>query len=103
MLSHYRRISAISSRMLEAARRGDWDGLIAAEQSCKAEIDALRAEGEQALAPDEAQEKRRIITKLLADDAEIRDLAQPWMKRLQDTLSAAGNERRLYESYGGAA
>jgi hypothetical protein len=30
-----------------------------------------------------------------ADDAEIRDLTQPWMKRLQAMLASAGNERRL--------
>ena len=32
--------------------------------------------------------------------AQIRDLAEPWMMRLQDTLATSGNHRRLGESYG---
>ena len=101
MLSLYRKIAETSGVMLDCARRGDWDALVAAEQRCREQIDQLRALGERELARTELDEKHRIIRKLLADDAEIRDLTQPWMKRLQTILASAGNERRLDASYGG--
>ena len=102
MLSLYRKVSEASGEMLECARRGDWSALVAAERRCKAHIDKLRALGEQALSPADLAEKHRIIRKLLADDAEIRELAQPWMKRLQTFLASSDNERRLGASYGGS-
>lgn len=101
MLSVYRKIAEISGVMLDCARRGDWDALVAAEQRCRAQIDQLRALGEREMQRTELEEKHRIIRKLLADDAEIRDLTQPWMKRLQTVLASTGNERRLDASYGG--
>jgi flagellar protein FliT len=101
VLSGYRRVAELSTQMLAAARRGDWDALVDVERCCRTEIDALRALGEHPLTPAEREEKQRILLRLLADDAEIRDLAQPRMKRLQDMLAAAGNARRLRASYGG--
>ena len=101
MLSMYRKISMVSTEMVECARQGNWDALVAAERRCKALIDELRALGGRELTPEEFEEKRRIFRKMLAEDAEIRDLAQPWMQRLQAILSSAGNERRLDASYKG--
>lgn len=101
MLSLYRKISIVSTEMVESARQGDWDALVQAEHRCKALISELRALGEREMTPEEFEEKRRIFRKMLAEDAEIRDLAQPWMRRLQAILASASNERRLDVSYKG--
>ena len=101
MLNLYRKISMVSTEMVECARQGDWDALVEAERRCKALINDLRALGEREMTPEEFEEKRRIFRKMLAEDAEIRDLAQPWMRRLQTILASASNERRLDASYKG--
>ena len=101
MLSLYRKVAEASGAMLECARRGDWDALVAAERRCRGFIDQVRALGRDQLSRPELDEKHRIIRKLLADDAEIRDLAQPWMKRLQTMLASSQNEQRLGATYGG--
>ena len=102
MLSLYREIAQASASMLECARRGDWDALVQAEGRCRTLIDELRALGNLELSRAELDEKHNIIRKLLADDAEIRDLAQPWMKRLQTMLTSSQNEQRLGAMYGGS-
>jgi flagellar protein FliT len=37
---------------------------------------------------------------VLADDAAIRDLTQPWMARLQHLMTSTSQERRLNTAYG---
>lgn len=84
MLEHYEAILDVSHRMLAAARRGDWDAVAQAEAEVDARFQALR----QCQGPDrllEAHERRRrleILRDVLADDAEIRNLAQPWLCEL---------------------
>ena len=98
----YRTLVLVSARTLAAARRADWDELIAEQERCRVLVNELRATREDTLSADEKKEKHHILTRLLADDAEIRNLVQPWMKKLEVTLHAAGNERRLGASYGAA-
>ena len=43
--------------------------------------------------------KIELIHKILADDAEIRNHAEPWMSRLQSLLGNAGMERRVRQAY----
>lgn len=99
-LQHYESIAVASGEMLTAARAGDWDALIAAESRCAASIKALAAVGD-ARPASESERARRIelIRKVLADDAAIRDLTQPWLRRLEDFLHSAGNTRRLQNAY----
>ena len=84
-LSLYETLSSLSSCMLEAARAGDWEAVVAAEQGCRAVIDKLRTLAAQPLLPTESTAKHGILKKLLAEDREIRDLAQPWMRRLDQS------------------
>jgi flagellar protein FliT len=86
--------------MLEAARRNDWDTMVAEERRCRELVDELRAGAPAPLSSAEQAEKHRILCKLLADDAEIRNLAQPWLRHLETVLSAPGNNRKLDGSYG---
>lgn len=105
LLQMYEAVADISGRMLEAARRDDWDAVIAEEQRVRVHIEQIRActraQGEVPLTPAEREARGRWLRRMLADDAEIRDLAQPWMRRLQDMLSSADNARRIDACYGG--
>jgi hypothetical protein len=71
-LAGYEAMAEISGQMLGAARESDWDRFIAEEKRCRD----------------------------LVADLQSRDLAEPWMMRLQDTLATSENHRRLGESYG---
>lgn len=99
-LQHYESIAATSERMLDAARRADWDAVVAEEQRCRGLIEKLEAGGNAPLSPAELEHKGRIIRRVLSDDAEIRNLAEPWLKHLENMLSASDNSRKLDTSYG---
>jgi len=90
LLDCYEAIADASGGMLAAARRSDWNGLVAAERDCAASIDLLKSVQECAPPLDPAGRRRKvaILRKVLANDAEIRTLTQPWLARLQDMLSA---------------
>lgn len=100
ILDCYERMSEASSRMLTAAGGGDWDALVAAESECSAQVLRLQAIGDtEKLSREAASRKMRIIRKVLAEDAEIRGLTQPWLATLEDLLCGQVSQRRLRERY----
>jgi flagellar protein FliT len=99
-LRAYEAMAEVSGRMLGAARESDWDRFIAEEKRCRELVAELQARAEANLSAAERARKFVLLRKMLADDAEIRNLADPWMQHLQDMLASSGNNRRLGESYG---
>ena len=100
ILAAYESISATTGHMLAAAKNGDWDRLVALEHDCRALVDTLRSDAAAApLEHDLRERKAEIIRKVLADDAEIRNLTEPWMAELQAFLGSAGRERMLRSAY----
>ncbi len=101
ILQTYESILAISGEMLDAARGADWDRLVEREQRCRELVDRLMAARSEAVLDDDSRRlKAQIIRKVLADDAAIRDLTQPWLARLQHLMTSAGRERQLHAAYG---
>lgn len=100
-LELYEAIGAASGSMLEAARAGDWESLLAAEARCAALVGELRARAQAELPPAERERKREILLRVLAEDAEIRRHLQPWMAKLEATLLAARRSRRALSGYEG--
>jgi len=100
-LTYYESIGHVSQLMLTAARQGDWDTLIDAEQCCAALIQRLQAidEPESTLGPVGRKRKQQIIRRILAEDAEIRDLAQPWLRQLESHLGHARRVRDVQATY----
>ena len=99
-LAGYEAMAEISGQMLGAARESDWDRFIAEEKRCRDLVADLQSRAQANLSAAERARKLVLLRKMLSDDAQIRDLAEPWMMRLQDTLATSGNHRRLGESYG---
>jgi flagellar protein FliT len=96
----YESIAAASTGMLDAARASDWDALVEHEKNCARLIDTLRSAGpEYRLGPESLERKNAIIRRLLAEDAEIRRLTQPWLARLEDLLHSSVTQRRLGDTY----
>ena len=85
MLAYYESIRQISHRMLTAARRSDWDEVARAE----AEVGSLAArlnefgDPRRHLAGDGHTRRFEILRHVLADDAEIRDLADPELRLIE--------------------
>jgi len=100
MLAHYEAIVGASGCMLEAARAADWDALIEHERICAGLIERVRGTVEPAaLAGPAAQRKAALIHQVLAHDAEIRRLTQPWLARMESMLRTGTNRRRVDGAY----
>jgi len=83
LLSYYEAIEHASQDMLNAARAGDWDTVVKLEGACAVLIAQLKhAAEDHPLAPDEMALKTRIMQRILVNDAEIRNLAEPWINDL---------------------
>ena len=88
LLNYYEAIEQASQDMLEAARVGDWDHVVKLEGACALLIAQLkRSAAERPLEPEEAVIKSRIMQRILLNDAEIRQLAEPWLEDLDQILA----------------
>jgi flagellar protein FliT len=89
LLHYYQAIEKASQDMLDAARNGNWDQVLKLEGACALLISQLKHRAnERPLGEDEAQFKARIMQRILVNDAEIRQLAEPWLEDLNDLLAA---------------
>lgn len=90
LIDYYRAIEEGSAHMLKAARAEDWDEVARYEGVCALLIEQLRGQARvEDLSPDQRQEKSQIMQRILKNDAQIRNLAEPWLVRLDDTAVAA--------------
>jgi flagellar protein FliT len=99
LLRYYEAIERASADMLTAARDGKWDEVLKLEGACVLLISQLKtaAQGDAGAAQDKpeaatltaeaAKLKSRIMQRILVNDAEIRQLAEPWLQDLDDTLT----------------
>jgi flagellar protein FliT len=88
MIQHYEAIAASSRRMLDAARAGDWGAVGQEEDRCRVLISTLkRSHPEAAVAGAARRQRLALLRAMLADDAEIRDLSEPWLKQLEALLA----------------
>jgi flagellar protein FliT len=99
LLRYYEAIERASADMLTAARDGKWDDVLKLEGACVLLISQLKnaAQGDAGAAQDQppaatltaeaAKLKSRIMQRILVNDAEIRQLAEPWLQDLDDTLA----------------
>ena len=95
LLNYYEAIEKASAEMLAAARAGNWDEVVKLEGACAVLIAQLKnAAHTTQLMRDEAKEKSRIMQRILLNDAEIRQLAEPWLEDLDDIL--AGRPKTLH-------
>ena len=98
----YENILNTTNKMLTAAQNDEWDQLVELEQECRKLTDKLIAnntEHEVILSEDLQQQKVKIIHQVLANDAQIRTITEPWMAQLQNILKTAKCERILQQAY----
>ncbi|MDP2795710.1 MAG: flagellar protein FliT [Sulfurisoma sp.] len=100
----YKEMSALSARMVEAARVQDWDALVSLEMTVSALRDSLIA-GDDANATLSAADKAlkaAIIQRVLNDDAEVRRHTEPWMEHVRQFLGNTNKRREVERAYGAA-
>jgi flagellar protein FliT len=105
IVERYQRMADASGRMLDAARADQWDTVCAIEAECAALIAELSTMGDLAPTdPQLRQQKVGLMRRVLADDAQIRLLSQPWLRKLDalmnrpeaDSLDAVARLERAY-------
>jgi flagellar protein FliT len=95
LLSYYQAIEDASHDMLTAARAGNWDEVVKLEGACAMLISQLKhAAVKKPLVSEEAQLKSRVMQRILVNDAEIRQLAEPWLDDLDNMLT--GSSKTLH-------
>lgn len=97
MLAYYESMRELSHRMLEATRHGRWDDVAEGEREAAVLAEKLRAIGDPGACLDAAGRKRRfeILQDVLADDAEMRNVAHPWLRAFDVTLEIGRAKPRL--------
>lgn len=84
LLQHYEAIAAASHAMLEAARAENWDEVTRLEDRCRTLIAALKAAAaDTPLSRRDNERRMDLLRMILADDAEIRGRAEPWLQQLE--------------------
>jgi flagellar protein FliT len=93
LLRQYEAIGRESRQMLEAARAGDWAGVARIEDECRRMIAGLKG-GAGLLTPAENLRRVQVLRAILADDAQMRQRAQPWLGNLEQVLDGSFHEPR---------
>jgi flagellar protein FliT len=99
LLQHYESIAAASRQMVAAARAQDWQRVQQLERHCVQQVQHLKtAARDLSLSAAEQSTRVRLLRGILADDAEIRRLAEPWLLDLEHLLlpraARSGGPRR---------
>lgn len=97
----YEQIAPLVARMLELARAGNWDALVTLEAQFRADIEHLKSlDPADTLDQPQLAQKRRLLKKILADDAEIRNILSPQLARLGALLGSMQQQHNLHQAYG---
>ena len=87
LIDCYRAIERVSTQMLDSAKAGSWDQLVKHEDTCSVLISNLRRMGEEHQLTDEQRlEKRQIMQRILSNDAQVRNLVEPWLDQLDQIM-----------------
>ena len=104
VIENYESLSSLTGQMRAAAMEGEWDRLVELEEQCGRHVASMKELDATATLDEEARlRKVALIRKILADDAEIRNLTEPWMAQLQRIMQSARQEQRLLEAYSSGA
>lgn len=90
LLDHYEQIAQASQLMLDAARNSDWDEVERQEDRCRALVASLKAASVASplLRPQDNRRRMELLRRMLAADAEIRGRSEPWLRQLEQLISA---------------
>ena len=97
ILRQYEIIAGISSRMLAEARANRWDAVVALGEQYHDAVESLRFIS--ALSDEDRLARKDLLTKILNDDASIRQLAMPELDRLGALLGNMKRQQSVLHAY----
>lgn len=97
VLRQYQIIADLSSQILAKAQAQQWDEAVTLGIQYHKAVEQLRAINP--LSNDDRAVRRDLLTQILNDDARIRDLAAPELKRLSYLMGAVKHQRTAIEAY----
>jgi hypothetical protein len=101
LIRAYERVLELSRAMLEAARKSDWDQLVALERERAQVVEDIRiGDPEPGRDPGTRERKRELIQAVMQCDEQIALLTQDWMHELREVLGSISAEQRLSRTYG---
>jgi flagellar protein FliT len=101
LLSTYACLARTTGNMLAAAQGAQWEKLVDLEKHCADLIERMSTlENDDPLPEAVRSRKAQMIRKVLADDAAIRNITEPWLQQLGSMLGANRQEQQLLRSYG---
>lgn len=100
VLTLYGEAWALTQRMLEEARRAEWDALVETGAARNVLMEQLRAGDQVTAAPaDFFESKGAAIRNILEADAEIRKLSVDWMGELRGILDNLDSKKKIQKAY----
>lgn len=100
ILRSYEELELLATQMLECAKASHWDAMAELQQVYLAEVERLRwLEDDATCARREHASRLRLLQRLLAHDAAIRDLVMPEWSQLGKLLSNARRQKDLCDAY----
>lgn len=101
----YEQIAAVTEHMVALARAASWEELIAVELQFRAHVAYIKTIEERLDAADtldasQLAHKHRLLKRILADDAEIRDNISPKMAQLSALMGSLKRQQSLNQAYG---
>lgn len=100
----YEHLASLSARMLDAARKNDWDTFCQLENETVSLREQLSAqdpfERQKTIDPASKARKIEMIRQILADDREIRTHTEPWLENVKTLLAGGSRQRALNSAYG---
>ncbi len=88
VITMYETIARLTNQMAAAARSNDWDRLTCLERQCATASSAI---GDGKVAPLGGAARARkfdLVKQILANDREIRNNTEPWIRQLSNIMQA---------------
>ena len=101
MLPAYERALELTRSMLDAARKGDWDSLVAQEKERGIQVERIKMSDPVPMRDGKSRERKlEIISEILRGDKQIQALTQDWMHELREVLGSISAQQRQSGTHG---
>lgn len=97
ILKHYQEIADLSGQMLTKAQSQEWDELVALGARYHEAVERLKVL--DPLDDDQKNARRELLTRILDNDAQIRQLISPELERLSHLLGTFKRQRTVLQAY----
>ena len=96
----YEEIAQITSQMLITAKDKNWVRMQELEISCAVLINKIKSTNENVVPFGPAYQRKIVsIKKIMANDLEIRKMAEPWMAKIDGLMQSSKEQQLLLRRY----